>query len=37
LLDTLPPALVQWLNQLIEQINMRDPAGQQVLRAVKKI
>jgi len=37
LLDTLPPALAQWLNQLIEQVNMRDPSGQQVLGAVKKI
>jgi len=37
LLDSLPPALAQWLNQLIEQINMRDPASERVLRAVKKI
>ncbi len=37
LLDSLPPALAQWLNQLIEQVNMRDPASQRVLGAVKKI
>jgi len=37
LLDNLPPALAQWLSELIEQVNMRDPTGQQVLGAVKKI
>ena len=37
LLDSLPPALAEWLNQLIEQVNMRDPTGQRVLQAVKKI
>jgi len=36
LLDSLPPALAQWLNQLIEQVNMRDAAGERVLQAVKK-
>ena len=36
LLDGLPPALAQWLNQLIDQVNMRDPASERVLRAVKK-
>jgi len=37
LLDSLPPALAEWLNHLIEQVNMRDPAGKRVLQAVKKI
>ena len=37
LLDSLPPALAQWLDHLIEQVNMRDPAGERVLHAVKKI
>ena len=37
LLDSLPPALAQWLNHLIEQVNMHDPAGERVLQAVKKI
>ena len=37
LLDSLPPALAQWLNDLIEQVNMSDPAGQRMLETVKKI
>jgi len=37
LLDNLPPALAEWLSGVIEQVNMRDIAGQRVLQTVKKI
>ncbi len=37
LLDDLPPVLAEWLSEVIKQVNMRDPAGERVLGAVKKI
>jgi len=35
-LETMPPALVEWLNEVIDEVNLRRPADQQMLAAVKK-
>ncbi len=36
LLDLLPPELAEWLDGIIDQVNLRRPEDQQTLAAVKK-
>ena len=35
-LALLPPVLAQWLDEVIDEVNLRDSAGQQMLAEVKK-